>query len=126
MMFPAWVKEFASAADPVTRTFSVKLNFKNPGNLNILPGMTARVQVTVNPERAWSVPVSAALADDSGNAYVWKLDAESMAVIRAPVELGDLLDDRVGITAGLAEGDLVAISGVNQLRDDMVVRIIEQ
>ena len=126
MKFPAWVKEFASAADPVTRTFSVKLNFKNPGNLNILPGMTARVQVTVNPERAWSVPVSAALADDSGNAYVWKLDAESMAVSRAPVELGDLLDDSVGITAGLAEGDLVAISGVNQLRDGMVVRIIEQ
>ncbi len=126
MKFSAWIKEFASAADPVTRTFSVKLNFKNPGNVNILPGMTARVQVTVNPERAWSVPVSAALADDSGNAYVWKLDPESMAVSRAPVELGDLLDDRVGITAGLAEGDLVAISGVNQLRDDMVVRIIEQ
>ena len=126
MKFPAWVKEFAAAADPVTRTFSAKLNFKNPGTVNILPGMTARVQITVNPERAWSVPVSAALADDSGNAYVWKLDPESMAVSRAPVELGDLLDDRVRISTGLTEGDLVAISGVNQLRDGMIVRIIEQ
>ena len=126
MKFPAWVKEIAAAADPVTRTFSAKLNFKNPGNVNILPGMTARVQITVNPERAWSVPVSAALADDSGNAYVWKLDPESMAVSRATVELGDLLDDRVRISTGLTEGDLVAISGVNQLRDGMVVRIIEQ
>lgn len=124
LKFPAWIKEFASAADPVTRTFSVKLNFKNVGDANILPGMTARVQVTVNPERAWSIPVSAALADDSGKAFVWKLDPESKSVSRAPVELGDLVNDRVRVTAGLEEGDLVAISGVNQLRDDMVVRIL--
>ena len=125
LRFPAWVKEFASAADPVTRTFSVKLNFKNPGNVNILPGMTARVEVTVNPERAWSIPVDAARADDAGKPFVWKLDPESKAVARAPVELGDLIDDRVKVTSGLEEGDLVAISGVGQLRDGMVVRIIE-
>jgi len=126
LKFPGWIKEFASTADPVTRTFSIKLNFKNPGNVNILPGMTARVQVTVNPERAWSVPVSAAVADDSGKAFVWKVDPQSMAVSRAPVELGDLVDDRVRITSGLEDGDMVAISGVNQLRDDMVVRLLQQ
>jgi multidrug efflux system membrane fusion protein len=69
--------------------------------------------------------VSAALANDSGESFVWKVDPESMAVSRAPVELGDLLDDRVRITSGLDEGDVVAISGVNELRDDMVVRILE-
>jgi RND family efflux transporter MFP subunit len=125
LKFPGWIKEFASAADPVTRTFSIKLNFENPGDVNILPGMTARVQVTVNPERAWSVPVSAAIADDNGKAFVWRVDPQSMAVSRAPVELGDLVDDRVRITSGLEDGDMVAISGVNQLRDDMVVRLLE-
>ena len=125
LKFPGWIKEFASTADPVTRTFSIKLNFENPGNVNILPGMTARVQVTVNPERAWSVPVSAAIADDNGKAFVWRVDPQSMAVSRAPVELGDLVDDRVRITSGLEDGDMVAISGVNQLRDDMVVRLLE-
>jgi RND family efflux transporter MFP subunit len=124
LKFPAWVKEFASAADPVTRTFSAKLNFKNAGDSNILPGMTARVQITVNPERAWSIPVSAALADDAGKAFVWKVDPESKSVSRASVELGDLIDDRVRVTAGLEEGDLVAVSGVNQLRDGMVVRVL--
>ena len=123
--FPAWIKEFAVAADPVTRTFSAKLNFKNPGDVNVLPGMTARVQITVNPERAWSVPVSATLADDSGNPFVWKMDPDSMAVSRAPVELGDLFEGRVRIESGLDEGDMVAISGVNELRDGMVVRILE-
>ena len=126
LTFPAWIKEFASAADPITRTFSVKLNFKNPGNVNILPGMTARVQVTVNPERAWTIPVSAALADDAGKAFVWKLDPKSKAVSRTPVELGNLIDGAVRVTGGLEEGDMVAVSGVNQLRDGMVVRILDQ
>jgi RND family efflux transporter MFP subunit len=125
LKFPGWIREWASTADPVTRTFAVRLNFKNPGNVNILPGMTARVQVTVNPERAWTLPVRATLADDTGAPFVWKVDPESKAVARAPVELGDLVGDRVRITSGLEEGDLVAISGVNQLRDDMVVRLIE-
>jgi multidrug efflux pump subunit AcrA (membrane-fusion protein) len=48
-----------------------------------------------------------------------------MAVSRAPVELGDLFEDRVRITSGLDEGDVVAITGVNELRDGMVVRILE-
>ena len=126
LKFPGWIKEFASAADPVTRTFSVKLNFKNPGDMNILPGMTARVQVTVNPERAWSVPVSAAVASDAGDPFVWKVDPETLEVSRAQVALGDLVNDRVRITDGLEEGDMVAISGVNQLRDGMVVRLLDQ
>ena len=125
LKFPGWIREWASTADPVTRTFAVRLNFKNPGNLNILPGMTARVQVTVNPERAWSLPIRATLADDNGAPFVWKVDPGSKSVSRAPVELGDLVGNRVRITSGLEEGDLVAISGVNQLRDDMVVRLIE-
>lgn len=124
--FPATLKEFASAADPVTRTFSVKFSFKNPGDVNILPGMTARVQVTVNPERAWTIPVTAAVANDSGNPFVWKLDPDSMTVSPVPVALGDLVGGRVKITDGVNTGDMVVVSGVNELRDGMQVRILEQ
>ena len=124
--FPARFKEFAAAADPVTRTFSVKFNFDNPGDVNILPGMTARVQVTVNPERAWSVPVSAAVAGNSGKPFVWKLDRDTMKVSRTPVTLGELVDGRVRITEGVETDDLVVVSGVDQLREGMEVRILAQ
>ena len=124
--FPAKLKEFASAADPVTRTFSVKFNFENPGDVNILPGMTARVQVTIDPERAWTIPVSAAVANDSGNPFVWKLDPDSMRVSPVPVTLGDLTGSRVKIDDGVETGDMVVVSGVHQLRDGMEVRILEK
>jgi RND family efflux transporter MFP subunit len=120
--FDAWIKEFAARANPETRTFPVKLNFDRPDDANILPGMTARVRVIVNPERAWSVPVTAARADESGKAYVWKVDPESMTVTRVPVALGEVYGDRVQITEGVEENDKVAVSGVTQLREGTKVR----
>ncbi len=124
--FPAQVKEFSTSADPVTRTFAFRLDFENPEDVTILPGMTARVQFVVDPDRAWSVPVTAARADDSGNAYVWKVDPDAMTVTQAEVELGDMFGDRVRIERGIDEGELVAVSGVGQLRDGMKVREYEQ
>jgi hypothetical protein len=53
------------------------------------------------------------------------VDPESMKVTRSPVELGPLTGDRVLLTGGVEQGDLVAISGVNALREGMQVRKFE-
>jgi len=124
--FPARIKEFATTADPVTRTFSVKLNFDNPDDVNILPGMTARARIVIDPESAWSVPATAAQADENGQPYVWKVDSSGMKVSRSPVETGPLTGDRVLLKGGVEEGDMVAISGVTSLREGMQVRKYEK
>ena len=123
--FAAVLKEYAMTADPVTRTFPVKLNFENPADVRILPGMTARVRVVIDPQSAWSVPVTATQADEKEQSYVWKVDSEKMTVSRSPVELGLLTGDRVLLKSGVQEGDLLAISGVTSLREGMQVRKYE-
>lgn len=120
--FPAVIKEFATTADPVTRTFPVKLNFDNPDDVRILPGMTARVRIVIDPQSAWSVPVTAVQADENEQPYLWKVDAETMKVSKSPVQLGELTDDRVLLIGGVEQGDQVAISGVTSLRENMQVR----
>lgn len=120
--FPARIKEFAARANPETRTFPMKLNFDRPETGNILPGMTARVRVVVDAGQAWSVPVTAAQADETGKAYVWKVNPDDMKVSRVSVELGEVSGDIVRLTSGVEEGDLIAISGVTQLRDGAEVR----
>ncbi len=120
--FPARIKEFATTADPVTRTFGWRLNFDNPPDANILPGMTARVRVVIDPDSAWSVPVSAAQADENEHPYVWKVEPEGMKVAKTPVQLGQLTGGRVLLTGGVEKGDMVAISGVTLLRPGMKVR----
>ncbi len=123
--FPARIKEFAMTADPITRTFPVKLNFDNPKDVNILPGMTARVRIVIDPRSAWSVPVTAAQADEKKQTYVWKIDPKTMTVSKCPVELGPLTGARVLLKSGVKDGDLVAISGVTALHKGMQVRKFE-
>ena len=125
--FAASVKEFSPTADPSTRTYQAVVTFENPKDITILPGMTASVRL--NSLRGGSggsdtiqIPVAAALADEQGRAYVWKVDPSSMQISRSPVELGPLSGESVTVTSGLANGDWIAVSGVHQLRDGMRIR----
>ncbi len=123
--FPARIKEYAMTADPITRTFPVKLNFDSPKDVSILPGMTARVQIVIDPDSAWSVPVTAVVGDAKKHPYVWKVDPKTMRVEKCPVECGPLTGDRALLKSGVKKGDLVVISGVTLLQKGMQVRKYE-
>ena len=123
--FPARVKEFATTADPSTRTFQVRLVFDNPQDVSILPGMTARVLANVSKGQIVRVPAGAVQADPRYQPFVWKIDPGSMTVSRAKVELGEIHGSEVEIKSGLESGDMIAISGLQQLEEGMKVRRYE-
>jgi RND family efflux transporter MFP subunit len=120
--FPARVKEFATMADPVTRTFQVRLIFDRPDDVSILPGMTARVRARVRGDNSMRIPVSAVASSAQYQALVWKVNPASMTVSPVPVEMGDLHGDEVEISGGLQGGDMIAVSGLRYLQDGMQVR----
>lgn len=124
--FPAKMKEFSPTADPNSRTFQAVVTFERPREITILPGMTASVQVNLSypgSEGGGSIqiPSMAALADEQGKAYVWKVDPSNMQVSRLKIELGPLSGESVSVTSGLVSGDWIATSGVHQLREGMSV-----
>jgi RND family efflux transporter MFP subunit len=126
--FPARLSEFTTTADPVTRTYKATFAFEHPSDVNVLPGMTARVQLETGGGESGGpllVPVQA-VADDAGSTpYVWTVDPKSMQVSKAPVEVGALTGSWIEIRSGLAPGQTLAVSGVHQLHDGMVVRPFE-
>lgn len=126
--FPARIKEIATVADPVTRTFEVIAEIDSVPDVSILPGMTANITITVPAGdaetvagTALSIPASAVLSDDQGNSTVWKLDPATMTVSRATIQLGDMSGSQVRVLAGLNPGDRIATSGVHNLREGMQV-----
>jgi RND family efflux transporter MFP subunit len=123
--FPARLVEFSTTADPATRTFQARLRFDRPGDQNILPGMTARVIYDAISETGFRLPSNATFADASGNANVWLVDDATMTVSARAVTLGNLTGDEVAVVSGLNAGDLVAVSGVSQLRAGVQVRRYE-
>jgi RND family efflux transporter MFP subunit len=131
--FPARIKEVATVADPVTRTFEVIAVMDNPSDVTILPGMTASIIITVpeggtsaGDDTAFSIPANAVLADAQGNSTVWKVDPTTMTVSRANIQLGDMSGDQVRVLSGLNQGDRIATSGVHNLRDGMQVSELRQ
>ena len=96
--------------------------FEPPEELSILPGMTARVTVTLPGEDIIRLPSHAVFADEAAASQVWKLNPEAMTVHRTPVKAGELTGGDVEILEGLSMGDQIVVSGVSQLREGMKVR----
>jgi RND family efflux transporter MFP subunit len=126
--FPARIKEIATVADPVTRTFDVIAQMDNPSDVSLLPGMTANITVTIpetgtgsNAPLGYVIPASAVLADEQGTSTVWKLDPGTMTVSRVPVQLGAPAGGVIRVLGGLQAGDRIATSGVHNLREGMQV-----
>jgi multidrug efflux pump subunit AcrA (membrane-fusion protein) len=96
--------------------------FDRPEDVSILPGMTARVRANVAREAGISIPLSAAQSNAGLEAFVWKVDPDSMTVSPQPVELGAVHGALVDIESGLKKGDIIATSGLRFLEAGMQVR----
>ena len=128
--FDARIKSFTATADPVTRTYKATFAFENPEDVNILPGMTARVILNMPPEVVAAdttlggvrIPSVASVSDDQGNAYVWRVNPDTMKVSRVPVMLGQMFGADIQVSSGLSKGDRIAISGAAHLQEGMKVR----
>ena len=120
--FPARIEEVSSLADPATRTYEVTLSFDPPSDLNILPGMTAKLSVSLADDiigntDAYSVPSQAVAGGEDGSSYVWAVDAASMTVSRKAVTTGKLSGSKIEVFSDeLSDGDWIAVSGVQKLQ----------
>lgn len=119
--YQAKIREIAPAADPVTRTFLVKLSILNPDSL-IKPGMTAGVTFTRGQPDLILVPNTAVSAEGQ-NAQVWVVD-EQQKVHPRKVTVASYREDGTVLSAGLVVGDRIVVAGVQALNEGLTIRPI--
>ena len=129
--FALTFSEVATVADPVTRTFEIRLTLDRPEDITVMPGMTANVRITTPPPDSEDdapivLPTAAVFGNDQGGSSVWLVDPDTMTVSERVVELGPLTANGVDIVAGLTAGDRIAVSGVGNLREGMQVSEFER
>ncbi len=117
---PGKVREIAPAADPVTRTYTVKITVPNPPP-DLKLGMTA-VATFVRPGGGADsggmgvrVPITA-LLQEQGKNVVWLYDAASQTVKPVPVTVGAPRDNVLLVTGGLSPGQTIVTAGVHLLK----------
>lgn len=116
------VREVAASADPVTRTFAVKVALAGePPAL----GATVYVARAADPQAAAPViklPTSALRREGDGSA-VWLFDAASGSVRSQPVQLAGPDGNEVVVASGLSPGMQVVASGVHVLTPGQKVTV---
>ncbi len=120
---PAVVREKAALADPVTRTFQVKLALDAKARLPL--GSTVTViplALSHKGQPAIKLPTSALKQDKSGSA-VWVLDSHSMTLRSQPVTIVAADGNEVVVSSGLEPGMLVVTAGVHVLSPGQKVTV---
>ena len=129
--FHAKFKEVNTEANPATRTYAVTFIMDAPKDVNILPGMTAEVDIRSCDSRAKGktalfVPAAAVLADKTGKTYVWTVAQKGNDLAeRRDVKTGTLTEDgRYEIVSGLQEGEQVVVSGGGFIHSGMKLCVL--
>lgn len=125
----AQVRELAAAADPLTRTFAVKLTVEAPAGASTAPlGSTATVWLGAGdalaagsgPVPVWRLPTSALWQRGQASA-VWVFDAASNTVKAREVQVAGLEGNDALVLGGLQAGEEVVRLGVHVLTEGQQV-----
>ena len=107
--------------DPTTGTIRAKARFANEDTA-LFPSQFVNVQLQVDViHDAVTVPAAAIRHGPNGD-YVYVVDAEQVATMRA-VTVGPASDDAVSIATGLKAGERVVTEGGDRLTDGTRVRL---
>jgi RND family efflux transporter MFP subunit len=117
------VREVAASADPVTRTYAVKVSLQG----GTQPPLGATVSVVPHALSHAGDPViklpTSALRQEGAGTAVWVLEPASMTVRSQPVQVATADGNEAVIAAGLQPGMLVVSAGVHVLSPGQKVTI---
>jgi len=117
------IREVAPEADPVTRTYLIKVTLDSPSKAMRL-GATVIGTATFAPHAAVSIPATS-LIQLEGKPAVWVVDPRTKQVAMRAVAVERYENSEVIIASGLKDGDTVVTAGVHALRPGQLVRLPE-
>jgi membrane fusion protein, multidrug efflux system len=117
------VREISPQADPVTRTFEVKVGLTDPPEAMRL-GSTVTGSIHLGFAPGIRIPASA-LTSSQGAPAVFVYDPQSSTVSLRNVEIASFGLAEVELASGLVADDIVVTAGVQTLRPGQKVRLLQ-
>jgi len=112
------------AAEPASRTYTVKILVPNPGPV-LLAGMVAEARIIGSAKvHALTIPTEAVVPDPQGAPNVFVYNAERKRVYGRRVEVGPPVGNEVEIRSGLTGGEQVVVAGQGKVREGSLVEIL--
>ena len=134
--YTALYKEHEFQANPATLTYKVIFSLPAPGDINVLPGMSATITADLSGlyaggDTSLVIPIEAVFSAedeplDAEEKYLWRVDPDSMRTERRTVQVGQLTGASIVVNGGIEEGDLIIAAGVHAVQEGMLVRTMER
>jgi RND family efflux transporter MFP subunit len=116
------VREIAPQADPVTRTFAVRIALTDPPPAMRL-GATVNGTLRLEADQVIAIPASA-LTEYNRHPAVWIVDPKKLTVSLRNIETLNFSQASVSVAHGLEPGDIVVTAGVQALHPGQTVRLL--
>lgn len=116
------VREVAPQANPVTRTFEVKVGLTNPPQAMRL-GATVIGRMELSAVSVFEIPASALTRSDR-QPSVWIVDPKKNTVSLRHVDVVRFDQNQVSVGYGLENGDIIVTAGVQALHPGQQVRLL--
>ncbi len=116
------IRQIDPQADPITRTFRVRVAVDNPPAAMRL-GATVTGRVSTDTAKAIAIPATA-LTSTANSPAVWVVDPKDQTVKLQPVEILRFDPGTAVIAGGLNGGEIVVTAGVQALHPGQKVRLL--
>jgi multidrug efflux pump subunit AcrA (membrane-fusion protein) len=111
------------AAEPTSRTYTVKILVPNPGPV-LLAGMVAEARIFGHAKvKSLTIPGEAVVPDPQGAPNVFVYSADRKRVYGRRVEVGLPVGNEVEIRSGLSGSEQVVVAGQQKVREGSLVEI---
>ena len=112
------------AAEPASRTYTVKILVPNPGPV-LLAGMVAESRIFGPAKvRAVSIPAEAVVPDPQGAPMVYAYSPDRKRVYGRRVEVGSPVGNEVEIRSGLRGDEQIVVVGQQKVREGSLVEVV--
>ena len=119
------IREISPNADPVTRTYNVRVTILNSTD-DVHLGMTATVILQRHTTQAVALLPLTALYAQGEKPTVWIVDTKTHQVKLTPVQLSEFYGNYVTVTQGLSDGQWVVTAGTHKLHEGQIVRLLDE
>lgn len=118
------IREIAPQADPVTRTYTVKVALDTPPEAMQL-GSTVSGTTLLDAPEGMEVPSSAIIYGNGSSSAVWVVDTKALTVSLRKVEISRYEPASIILASGVQPGETIVTAGVQSLHPGQTVRLLD-
>jgi len=118
------IKKVSKTIDPYTGTFQVKIEIPNKLK-KIKPGSFAEIRIILDMKRTLIIPQDSIVNLETEHPFVYTISTNNITK-KVYIKTGIIEGDKIEITKGLKENELIVLTGAEVVKDKSKVKVVNE